>query len=172
MVGVIEITSLKEYNRYIKGPGVTVVDFSAVWCGPCRYISPYYSDLSKEYRHVSFLKVDVDACQDVAAVEAVRSMPTFKIYAGGAQVESFSGADVAQLKSAVARHAGSSSSGPGHRLGGTGPSSSSSSPSVSAPASVIRPGHNYTRELLGLLMVVLLLVWLGSQQRQPSARPP
>ena len=40
-----------------------VVDFSATWCGPCRMISPYFDELSKDFKSVYFLKVDVDAVE-------------------------------------------------------------------------------------------------------------
>lgn len=42
-----------------------VVDFSAVWCGPCRMISPYFEQLSEDpaFQHIIFLKVDVDQVQ-------------------------------------------------------------------------------------------------------------
>jgi hypothetical protein len=38
-----------------------IVDFSAVWCGPCQMIGPYFGQLSTQYGNVVFLKVDVDA---------------------------------------------------------------------------------------------------------------
>jgi thiol-disulfide isomerase/thioredoxin len=38
-----------------------IVDFSAVWCGPCQMIGPFFGQLSTQYANVVFLKVDVDA---------------------------------------------------------------------------------------------------------------
>ena len=40
--------------------GQAVVDFTATWCGPCRFIAPVLADLAKKMPHVIFMKVDVD----------------------------------------------------------------------------------------------------------------
>ena len=52
-------------------------------CSPCKQIAPVFAELSAQYAAssgISFLKLDVDECEDAA--DGVSSMPTFKYYAG------------------------------------------------------------------------------------------
>lgn len=52
--------------------------FSATWCGPCKMISPFFEQLAGQFPSLVFLKVDVDACQGVAAECGIQAMPTFQ----------------------------------------------------------------------------------------------
>jgi thioredoxin 1 len=75
---------------------LTVVDFAAKWCPPCRMIAPRFEELatSNKYPDVSFLKVDVDDVQELAIRFKIRSMPTFLfIGKNGEEVDRFSGAN-------------------------------------------------------------------------------
>lgn len=47
------------------GGKLVVVDFSATWCGPCKFIKPLYHQMSTEYTDVVFLAVDEGQNQDV-----------------------------------------------------------------------------------------------------------
>ncbi|KAN0003844.1 hypothetical protein ACTFIZ_010018 [Dictyostelium cf. discoideum] len=85
------------------GKRLVVVDFTATWCGPCKMISPYFEQLSSEYKDVIFLKVDVDQCKSTTQSQGVRAMPTFKFFIERKQVHEFSGADKNQLKGSIER---------------------------------------------------------------------
>lgn len=59
------------------GDKLIVIDFFAMWCGPCKMIAPKYEELSKENTNVIFLKVDVDDNEEIAVKYEISSMPTF-----------------------------------------------------------------------------------------------
>ena len=68
--------------------GVTVVDFWAPWCGPCRMLTPTIEELSTEMTNVKFAKLNVDEAQDVAINYSVMSIPTIIIFKDGKAMES------------------------------------------------------------------------------------
>ncbi|HAN09147.1 MAG TPA: thioredoxin [Clostridiales bacterium] len=72
--------------------GVTIVDFYADWCGPCKMMGPVMENISDEVENVSVCKVNVDKANDIAARYNVMSIPTFIIFKDGNQVETFKGA--------------------------------------------------------------------------------
>merc|ERR1711970_1230989 len=84
------------------GDKLVVVDFFAVWCGPCKRIAPELEAHEKELGGaVLFLKVDVDECEDVAAENEISCMPTFIFFKNGAKVDQFSGADMGKIKEKI-----------------------------------------------------------------------
>ena len=60
--------------------GLTLVDFYATWCPPCRASAPAFGAMSTKWSGAEFVKCDVDECREVAQREGVTAMPTFKIY--------------------------------------------------------------------------------------------
>eukprot|EP00553_Chaetoceros_curvisetus_P000485 CAMPEP_0204616128 /NCGR_PEP_ID=MMETSP0717-20131115/3447_1 /ASSEMBLY_ACC=CAM_ASM_000666 /TAXON_ID=230516 /ORGANISM="Chaetoceros curvisetus" /LENGTH=164 /DNA_ID=CAMNT_0051629259 /DNA_START=109 /DNA_END=600 /DNA_ORIENTATION=+ len=79
---------------------LVVIDFSAVWCGPCKMIAPLYHELSEmsEFSNIVFLKVDVDENPDTAMKFQVSAMPTFLFIKSGQVVDKMMGANPAKLK--------------------------------------------------------------------------
>jgi thioredoxin 1 len=73
--------------------GLTVVDFWATWCGPCRMIAPILEQLSEEFAgRVKVTKLDVDANQKTAMRFQVRSIPTLLFFKDGKLVDQVIGA--------------------------------------------------------------------------------
>lgn len=75
-----KVQSMAEFNQIIAS-GVTLVDFYADWCGPCKMIAPIIEDLAKEYDgKANIIKVNVDNIQDVAATYGIQSIPTLLVF--------------------------------------------------------------------------------------------
>ena len=73
-------------------PGVTVVDFTAAWCGPCKTLDPVLSTLAAEYAgRARVVAVDVNDVPAIAERFDVRSMPTVVLLRDGREVGRFVG---------------------------------------------------------------------------------
>jgi len=82
---------------------LTVIDFTAVWCGPCKHVAPIFGQLSVQHADVQFVKVDVDECEDVSGEYGVEAMPTFVFVRDGSELKEYriQGANVKALTRAI-----------------------------------------------------------------------
>ena len=65
-----------------------LVDFTATWCGPCRAIAPFVSQLANEYDgKVKVTKLDIDQAPGLAQKFGVRGVPTLMVFKGGEVVD-------------------------------------------------------------------------------------
>ncbi len=75
-------------TKVAKKKGIVVIDFSAVWCGPCQMLAPIYERIAEKYSDkADFYKVDVDAEQDLAIQFKIQGVPTLVFFKDGQEVD-------------------------------------------------------------------------------------
>jgi thioredoxin 1 len=90
---VVELNQANWQSTVIDSQLPVVVDFWAVWCGPCRMIAPHIEALADEYAgKVVVAKVNVDDNQELAAQFNINSIPQVYIFKNGEVVERLPGA--------------------------------------------------------------------------------
>lgn len=91
---VLEITDANFETEVEKSGDLTMVDFWATWCGPCRIVAPVVEQLADEYADQGLRvgKLDVDANPKTAMKFGVRSIPTILFFRDGEVVDRLVGA--------------------------------------------------------------------------------
>jgi suppressor of tumorigenicity protein 13 len=84
---------------------LSVLYFTATWCGPCRVMAPLFEKLAQKHPQVVFFKLDIDQLGSVAQEWNVTSVPTFFFVKNGKTVDTVVGADKNGLERSVAMHA-------------------------------------------------------------------
>jgi len=97
------VNSAADFKKSI-ATGVSVVDFYATWCGPCKVIAPKVVEFSKQYPNATYLKVDVDQLSDLAQEYGIRAMPTFMIFKDGEKVDELIGANPVKLEEKIKQY--------------------------------------------------------------------
>lgn len=78
----VELTH-QNFGKHIEQAGITLVDFWAEWCGPCRNFGPIFEAASEKYPEITFGKVDTEAQQQLAAEANISSIPTLMVFRDG-----------------------------------------------------------------------------------------
>lgn len=86
----MEKMKLEDLQKEIAN-GVTLLDFYATWCGPCKMIAPVVVEIEKEFPDLKVLKFNVDEDIEIAAHYGVRTIPAFAIVKNGEVIDQFAG---------------------------------------------------------------------------------
>jgi len=80
------------FEETVTKPGITLVDWWASWCGPCRMFGPVFQAASEKHQDVTFGKIDTEDQQGLSAAARITSIPTLMAFRDGILVFSQPGA--------------------------------------------------------------------------------
>ncbi|MBD3288742.1 thioredoxin [candidate division KSB1 bacterium] len=93
MANLLQVTESNFDDEVLSSDVPVLIDFWAVWCGPCKMVSPIVEELASEYAgKLKVGKCDVDSNQSIAVKYGIRSIPTLLIFKDGEVAQQLIGA--------------------------------------------------------------------------------
>ena len=90
-MSILKITNQNFEKEVLNSDKITIVDFYADWCGPCKMMSPIIDKIAEENDDIKVGKLNVDESGDVATQFNIMSIPTIVIFKNGTELKRFVG---------------------------------------------------------------------------------
>lgn len=101
---IINLTD-ENFESMTSSSELTVVDFNATWCGPCKMLAPVLKQVADDNADCKFFSADVDVCQQSAMKYRVELVPTIMLMKNGKAIETVVGyKSYAELSEIVSRN--------------------------------------------------------------------
>ena len=84
---MIKKVNQSSFEKEINTEGICLVDFYAIWCGPCMRLAPILEEISNSRAKCNILKVDVDESPEISKRLQIDTIPTICVYKNGKLVE-------------------------------------------------------------------------------------
>ena len=83
--------SVNDFDELINSEDLTIIDFSATWCMPCRMLTPILEQVADKVDYVSFYNLDIDENEEIAKRYRIFSVPTLMAFKQGKVIDSLVG---------------------------------------------------------------------------------
>lgn len=84
--------TMEDFENTVTTDGITLVDFWADWCSPCKQFAPVFEQASEKHEDITFAKVDTEVEQELAGQLQITAIPTLMAFRDGILVFSQAGA--------------------------------------------------------------------------------
>lgn len=84
----MEKLNAKNFEDIINSENLTLVDFSASWCMPCKMFKPIVEELAEKHKDIKVYALDIDEEEEIAKRYRIFSVPTIILFKGGEKIDS------------------------------------------------------------------------------------
>lgn len=84
----MKVLDVENFDDAINQENLTVVDFFATWCMPCRMLAPILEKVEEKFEGVKFFKLDIDESEEIAKRYRIFSVPSVVCFRSGKKIDS------------------------------------------------------------------------------------